>query len=178
MNMIRISFSLLKYHSVTRSLADPECYDPQPTAEYPLQKYRTRIAIMQYKFFSEAKSALQILCLMLRNFVMHLELDLHLYECDTFAVHTESVAAIESRLDELKRTSGDALNQKGSYAIQISRTNLLERKTCHAKFGSKPSLVMQRPHLYACAKFTVDSPRVKIMNLPDDVVNVQIDVIC
>ncbi|CAD7968908.1 unnamed protein product [Amoebophrya sp. A120] len=56
---------------VTRSLADPECYDPQPTAE--------------------------------------------------------SVAAIESRLDELKRTSGDALNQKGS--------------------------------------------RVKIMNLPDDVVN-------
>ncbi len=51
------------------------------------------------------------------------------------------------------------------YAIQISRTCTrcitnfanLERETCHAKLESKPSFVMQRPHLYVYGKFTVDT---------------------
>ncbi len=42
------------------------------------------IAVMHYKFFSQGKSALQLLFLMLRKF-----LQMHLYEYDTFAVHTD-----------------------------------------------------------------------------------------
>ncbi len=57
------------------------------------------------------------------------------------------------------------------YAIQISRTcttyitNLtnLERQACRAKLGSKPSFVMQRPHLYVYGKFTVDTMVLNIM---------------
>ncbi|CAD7953311.1 unnamed protein product [Amoebophrya sp. A120] len=49
---------------------------------YAMQKYRTRIAIMDYKSFSPGKSALEILSLMLRKFVMHLN------EYDTFAQDT------------------------------------------------------------------------------------------
>ncbi len=51
------------------------------TLIYPVQKYRTRIAVMHYKFFAQGEFALQILFLMLREFLMHL------YEYDTFAVH-------------------------------------------------------------------------------------------
>ncbi len=60
-----------------------------------------------------------------------------------------------------------AESEAREYALQTSSctctrcitnfTNLECKNTCHARLGSEPSFVMQRPHLYAYGKFTVDS---------------------
>ncbi len=79
------------------------------------------------------------------------------------AAGERSAGGFNDGLGKEVRVHGGAV--VGFYAIQIySRTctrritkfTNLERKTCDAKLGSKPSFVMQRPHLYVCGKFTVD----------------------